>query len=320
MPQRAWQDCPAHEDGRFSTAPFRRKNSLNAYAEIDAWRESGSMLRIRDHDIFVRTGGRPEGPALLLIHGFPTSSWDWQPVWAELEKTHRLISFDMLGFGFSDKPSPYRYTIFEQADIAQSVLGHFGAGNYHVLAHDYGDTVAQELLARDLDEPQTSTLNSVCLLNGGLFPESHRLLTIQKLLLSPIGPLVARASSRRSLTLSMRRIFGSHSQPQPALLDGFWKLMQVNRGSRAIAHVIRYVRERVEFRERWVGALQRTRRPLKFINGPVDPISGAHMVERYRELVANANVTELQGFGHYPQIECPSGVIESYREFRLGLG
>lgn len=277
------------------------------------------MLRFGHHEIFVRSGGRPDGPALLLIHGFPTSSWDWQPIWPELEHTHHLISFDMLGFGFSDKPAGHRYSMFEQADIAQAVLRHCGASEYHILAHDYGDTVAQELLARDLDGPQACTLLSVCLLNGGLFPESHRLLTIQKLLLSPIGPLVARLSSRRSLAISMRNIFGPDTQPDDDLLDGFWWLLNVNDGKKCIADLIRYVRERAEFRERWVGAMQRSSRPLKLVNGPVDPISGAHMVERYRQIMPRSNITELSGIGHYPQVESPAGVAAAYREFRESM-
>lgn len=277
------------------------------------------MLRIHGREIFVRTGGRADAPVLLLIHGFPTSSWDWLPIWPHLEKEHRLICLDMLGFGFSDKPSRHRYSIFEQADIARSVLEQHGVGEYHILAHDYGDTVAQELLARDLDRAQDCAPASACLLNGGLFPESHRLLTIQKLLLSPLGPIIARLSSRGSLALSMRHIFGPKTQPDPMLLDGFWALMNENGGRRSVARVIRYVRERAEFRERWVGALQRTRRPLKLINGMLDPISGAHMADRYRQLVADADVTELADIGHYPQVESPAAVAAAYSEFRAGI-
>lgn len=289
---------------------------MNRNARVSAWRESGIMIGVRGHQIFVRDGGRADQSTLLLVHGFPTSSWDWQAIWPELENDHRLICFDMLGFGFSDKPARHQYSIFEQADIAEDLLQHLGVARYHILAHDYGDTVAQELLARNVDQQEACALASVCLLNGGLFPESHRLLTIQKLLLSPIGPLVARLSSRRSLAASMQHIFGPETQPDDELLDGFWQQINENHGSRSIARLIRYVRERVEFRGRWVGALQHGERPLKFINGSFDPISGAHMAERYRELVADADITELPDIGHYPQIESPVAVANAYAAFR----
>jgi pimeloyl-ACP methyl ester carboxylesterase len=54
------------------------------------------------------------------------------------------------------------------------------------------------------------------------------------------------------------------------------------------------------------------------IDGLADPISGEHMVQRYRELVPNADVCELPKIGHYPQIEAPDRVLDGYLEFRAG--
>jgi pimeloyl-ACP methyl ester carboxylesterase len=80
--------------------------------------------------------------------------------------------------------------------------------------------------------------------------------------------------------------------------------------------LIRYIPERVEHRERWVGALQTTKVPLKLIVGSVDPISGSHMASRYRELVPRYDVSELAGVGHYPQVQSPRAVTDSYLAFR----
>lgn len=285
----------------------------------EAWSGSGSTFRFNGHCIFWREGGLAERPTLLLIHGFPTSSWDWIEIWPLLEGHYRLVTLDMLGFGFSDKPHRHAYSLFEQADIHEELLRLLGIRNYHILAHDYGDTVAQELIARSRESEEQPGLSSVCFLNGGLFPETHRLLPIQRMLLSPLGPLVARVSSRRSLAASMRRIFGPHTQPDETLLDGFWELMTRERGRRALPALIRYIRERAEHRERWVGALTETSVPLKLIDGAFDPISGSHMARRYRELVPNADVTELSGIGHYPQIEAPRPVVDAYLAFRMAM-
>jgi pimeloyl-ACP methyl ester carboxylesterase len=51
----------------------------------------------------------------------------------------------------------------------------------------------------------------------------------------------------------------------------------------------------------------------------LDPVSGAHLVKRYRELVASPNVTELPDVGHYPQTEQPDAVLSAYFEFRRNL-
>lgn len=162
----------------------------------------------------------------------------------------------------------------------------------------------------------TPCLHSVALLNGGLFPEVHRPLLTQKLLASAAGPLLARLMSRRTFAASMTRIFGANTPPSPELLDGFWCLLEVNKGRHVLPRLIHYMEERRQHRERWVGALVNATIPLKLINGEADPISGAHMVARYRELVPAADVAVLAGIGHYPQCEAPTQVQDAYLAFR----
>ncbi len=280
------------------------------------WRDAGAYFEHRGQRIFWREGGVADAPALLLIHGFPTASWDWEAVWLGLAARYRVLTLDMLGFGFSGKPADYNYSILDQADICEALLSERGITGYHVLAHDYGDSVAQELIARGLEPGRRPKLASVCFLNGGLFPETHRPVLIQKLLLSPLGPLVARLTNRNAVARNMQRIFGPQSQPDASLIDAFWELMTMHEGLKVFPKLIGYMPERRLRRERWVGALQRTAIPLKLIDGMADPVSGAHMVRRYRELIARSDVTELAGIGHYPQIEAPREVLSAYMGFR----
>ncbi|MCY1278033.1 Lipase 1 [compost metagenome] len=280
---------------------------------LDAWRAQGRDFVFAGHAIRYWTAG--EGAPLLLIHGFPTASWDWHHLWAPLAARYRLIACDMLGFGDSAKPRGHDYRLLEQADIQQALLAHLGiAEPVHVLAHDYGDSVAQELLARH--EEGRFAMASCVFLNGGLFPETHRPVLVQKLLLSPLGPLFGRLFDRRRLAASFARIFGPATQPGEAELDAFWTLIAHNDGPAVMHRLIRYMPERRQQRERWVAAMQATRVPLRVIDGAVDPISGAHMVARYRELVAGADTVLLDGIGHYPQVEAPEAVLRHYLEFR----
>lgn len=55
--------------------------------------------------------------------------------------------------------------------------------------------------------------------------------------------------------------------------------------------------------------------PVRVINGIEDPISGLHLVQRYRQLVPGADVVELPGIGHYPQLEAPARVAAAFIEF-----
>ena len=83
--------------------------------------------------------------------------------------------------------------------------------------------------------------------------------------------------------------------------------------------LIRYLVERRQQRERWVGALRHAMIPLALIDGAADPISGAHMARRYQELVPNADITLLDGIGHYPQVEAPGAVLAAYTAFRARI-
>ena len=159
-------------------------------------------------------------------------------------------------------------------------------------------------------------LQGACFLNGGLFPETHRPVPIQRLLLSPLGPLVAHLTSKAAVARNLRRIFGARTPPEAAFVDACWDLMTANDGLQAFPRLIRYMPERRRHRARWVGALQAARVPLKLIDGVDDPVSGRHMVARYRELVPHADVTELAGIGHYPQVEAPQAVLDAYFAFR----
>ena len=282
---------------------------------LDAWQAQSHEMRFGPHAIRYWVAGDPAAEPLLLIHGFPTASWDWHYLWQPLAQRYRVIACDMLGFGYSAKPQGHAYSLLEQADLQQALLAHVGETRpLHVLAHDYGDSVAQELVARHVE--QGMRLASCVFLNGGLFPETHRPVLAQKLLLSPLGALLGRQFNRRRLAANFSAIFGAATQPSDAELDAFWQLIAHNNGQRVMHRLIHYIPERRQQRTRWVAAMQATTVPLRVIDGAADPISGAHMVARYRELIPRADCVLLEGIGHYPQTEAPAQVLAHYLQFR----
>lgn len=199
------------------------------------WRRGGRYQRCGEFDIFYRDAG--SGDALLCIHGFPTASWDWHRIWPELTGRFRVIAPDLLGFGFSDKPVGHAYSVVEQATLLEALLSAVGIRAAHVLAHDYGVTVAQELLARQSEQPVRSgngfAVRSVTLLNGGLFPEATHPLFIQKALKNRMaGPVIARLMSEAMFRRSFPRVFGAAHRPSDAELREFWSLIAYNDGLR----------------------------------------------------------------------------------------
>jgi pimeloyl-ACP methyl ester carboxylesterase len=287
---------------------------------FERWRRDGAWFRHRGHAISYHVAG--SGPALLAIHGFPSASWDWQPLWSDLSVRFTVIAADMIGFGWSDKPHGYAYSIMDQATLHEQLLRELGVSRVHVLAHDYGDTVAQELLARHEDRTRSGehglALASICFLNGGVFPECHRPRMIQRVLASPLGPLVARLSSKRMFASGMTAVFGRATPPSAELIDELWTLLCHQGGQLVLPALLGYMAERRAHRARWVGPLIDSRVPRMVIDGGADPVSGAHMVARYRELVPDARTVVLPEIGHYPQIEDPAAVLRAFTEFHDG--
>ncbi|WOJ97110.1 alpha/beta hydrolase [Congregibacter brevis] len=287
----------------------------------DEWLARGQQLELLGHKIFYvdeAARSEPRG-TILLIHGFPTSSWDWWKVWQQLNRHYRLIAMDLLGFGFSAKPSPHDYRIMEQADLCEALADSLGLEQFHVLAHDYGDTVAQEMLARQNEELGVGKWQSCMFLNGGLFPETHRAVLAQKLLKSPVGFIFRHALTAKSLNKSFDHIFGETKASQEEL-DTFFELFDRDGGRRNVHRLIHYMSDRLEHRERWVRALSQASCPIGLINGNLDPVSGSHMVERFQELVEGEHfIHHLPTVGHYPQVEAPDDVASAYELFLAGL-
>ncbi|MFC9434174.1 alpha/beta fold hydrolase [Nocardia sp. NPDC057030] len=288
--------------------------------EFASWRANGRRFTHRGHQIFYRDGGGGAGGTVVCIHGFPTASWDWHRVWPGLcGQFARVLAPDMIGFGWSAKPRNYLYSIADQADLHEDLLREQGIDRVHILAHDYGDTVAQELLARDAERraagDESLMIESVCLLNGGLFPEAHRARLLQRLLASPLGPLFSLLATESAFNAGLSGVFGPDTKPTREELDQFWTLWCGKRGKRNGHKLIRYMSERRKHRERWVGALRDAQVPVRLIDGLLDPVSGAHMVRRYRELIPEPDVVELPKVGHYPQVEAADETLAAFLDF-----
>ena len=290
-------------------------------AELERWKAAGGYFDYLGFEVFYRNEG--SGPLLLLIHGYPFNTWDWAPIWPTLTERFTVIAPDMLGMGFSDKPGVYEYSVPDHADMHEALLAHLGVTACHILAHDIGDSVGQEMLARHEFGQQSYgslRIESVTWLNGGLFNETYRPRLMQKVLSrTPLGDLASHSPnvllSQRVLERTINELFGPHTQPSPRMHELFNQILDYNDGKRVTHKVGRFVNDRYLYRNRWVRAMRQTKVPMRLIDGPADPNSGRHMADRYRQVIPNPDVVMLDdGIGHWPQIEAPEAVLAALLE------
>ena len=282
--------------------------------KLDDWKSGGEYFDREDLRVFHHRQG--SGETLLCLHGFPASSFDYHKIWNRLTAHFETIAFDMIGYGFSSKPAKWGYTTFDQVDVLEALLKHLEIERVHILAHDYGNTVTQELLAREAEGKLEFEIETICFLNGALFPETHRPIFAQRLLISPLGAVFGRMIPDAVFKKNLAKVFGSDTQPTEAELDDFLNLFNNNDGKRIAHKLIRYMSERVKYRERWLAPLQNLNRPFRFINGLADPVSGEHLVKRFRELVPHeTDIVELPKIGHFPHLESPGAVVDAFLRF-----
>ena len=271
---------------------------------VREWQQRGESTEFRRHQIHVFRQEGP-GPLLLLLHGFPSSSYDWRLLLRE-EPERNVLAFDFLGFGLSDKPPNHDYSLFWQADLTEELVHRYGGGRpVFVLAHDMGTPVANELMARELTGYLEMELAGILLFNGSMVLERASPTPAQKALRSRVGPLVARLSSERVF----RHQFGSVFSAAHPLTDregiDQWSLIRYN-GGRVLGHrLISYMDQREEHAERWHGAIRDWPGELSLAWGLQDPVATTDVLAALRELRPSVPVTELPELAHYPQLEDP---------------
>ena len=289
--------------------------------DVFLWQQKGKYLTVFGHNIFYIQEGK--GPNLLVLHGYPYNTFEWKSVWSKLTQNYTVLTFDYLGMGFSDKPKNHVYSFKEHAEIVNYLLNYFNIKTTHILSHDLGVSIAQELLARNKEGANTFKMQSLVYMNGGLFMDTYQPRFIQRLLSqspAPIGKLLSKLLSKKKLDKTIKSVFGPTTQPSELLLKQFWDILNYKDG-KSIAYLIgRLVFDKINHQKRWITAMQTTEVPMCFINGPFDPNSGIHMANRYKELIPNPNLKLLnKEIGHWPQLEDPEGVLSAYFQFRTEI-
>ncbi len=284
--------------------------------DIKTWFTKGTVLYSEDSSIFfVREG---KGVPLLCIHGFPTSSWDFASILPELCNKFDCIVPDLPGLGISKKEL-ISDIIMKQSDAIELLMDELKIDQAHIFAHDIGDTVAQELLARMDDKKIKTRWLSAVFMNGGMFPEANTPRPIQKLLASFLGPFLGRFLSKPTFDKTMRDIFSKENPPTPEFLESSWTLLEENDGRKMIPLLLQYLKERWTYLDRWRQPIESPKIPMAMINGIEDPISGKSTADFFHKLQPKSMTFFLQNTGHYPHIETPKEVLKAFFKFHNSI-
>lgn len=294
---------------------------------LKKWERDGRYVKYGQYDIFyhdnLAENVNKGSDVVLMVHGFPTSSYDWHKISEGIRMSiGRIVAIDMLGFGFSDKPHDINYTVALQADIYETILQQLNITQVHIIAHDFGDTVTLELLRR-FNERQLNPdsnfliIKSLALLNGGMFPKIYKPRLIQHMLVAPyLRDILPRLMNYYQFRYSFSTIFGKKYDFTTQEAMDIWQQIAYKNGILNLPNILGYLQERKVNGENWLTGMQKNDMPIIFIYGPEDPINPPSVVDAFKQTVPRVECVVLANIGHYPQLEDPYNVLQNYIRFR----
>jgi pimeloyl-ACP methyl ester carboxylesterase len=282
---------------------------------VEAWERRGTYRTLAGLEIFTIVVTPTDAETLeplLVLHGFPSSSFDFHEVVDELAEHRRVLLFDMVGYGLSAKPDRV-YTIDLQADVAQAFVSETGVSTLSLLTHDLGDTVGGELLARQAEGRWPVDVSRRVITNGSIYIEMAHLSVGQELLLRlPDARLPDTAGiDGPALQASLAATFSAGSRVAEEVMAGEWELISHDDGHLLLPRTIRYIEERRRNQARYTGAIESHPSSLAIVWGTEDPIAVPTMATRLHGVRPDAALTMLEGIGHYPMLESPRRFLDA---------
>jgi pimeloyl-ACP methyl ester carboxylesterase len=282
---------------------------------VQEWNTKGSYTKVYGHSIF-NIHHKTDKPTIVFLHGYPSASYDYYKVLPFLENNFSYVIHDHLGFGLSDKPSDYSYSLLEQAEIAIELWKQLGLKEIHLVSHDYGTTVANEIIVRKLQGFEPVKIKSVTFSNGSMHIELAHLKLVQRLLKHPtFGKYIVALMNKRTFIKTMQDIWFDKKLCDIDEMNELWNLLMLNASKDVLHKISQYNNERVKYWHRWIPALTKLDIPSHILWAQQDPIAVKAIAEQLYKEIPGAVYTKIYNCGHYPMLEQPDIWIKNVGDF-----
>lgn len=263
-------------------------------------RRNGRRIYVRDYP--------GEGNAILLMHGFPDNLHLYDRVVPHLSPGRRVVTFDFLGWGDSDKPASYRVTARNQVDEVEAVIDQLGLEGVVLVVHDASGPPGIDWA---LLHPER--VGALVLLNTYYqWTPSLRRPGAIALYSTPVVRGVARAIVRRSDDLDRRLYFwqvGRFIRDPQARAEVVPRLYSDFRASRPAFWALNDdLLPTAISRRRMIPKMRTFTRPVRIIFGDADPYLNKRVARKFHGLFPTSELFLLPGARHYVQIDEPEEV------------
>ena len=259
--------------------------------------------------------GDPHAPVVALVHGFPTCSVDWFEVAERLSSRYRVCMLDFPGYGFSDKPRGWGYSLRRDAELLDHYLAEVvGAESVVVVAHDRGDSVALIHAAGAAEGRARVGLEHLVLSNANIFLPLSNLTDAQRLMLH--NPEVLEQLTPEVLAAGMGAVaFTPPRGPEDPEVQALAATFAHDDGVSVLHETIQYLIERSVDEEAWLRSLAAMPIPTTMIWGVYDAIApirvATHVWHEHLMFKPGRNAFYLiPGANHYLQNDRPDALVE----------
>ena len=274
------------------------------------WAKKGKMVSVLNTELFVIDEGNSK-QTLVLLHGYATSSLDYYKVLEELSKHYRVILYDFLGFGFSDKPKNHYINIHEQADIFIELWRKLELENVTLLSHNISTQIALEILTRQRLNYLHLDINKLIILNSTIsFNQSNISNT-------SIHPLEKFSNKIKTMLLSypfykqkIKDFFFDENKISDEEIEEKWFVIEHKNGREILDFLPSYIIESKLSWSRCYTTAQLNTVAVKIISGKNDNIFNENEAISFADEFSNSTLHFIDNCGHYPMLEKPKELVD----------
>jgi pimeloyl-ACP methyl ester carboxylesterase len=294
----------------------------NSGATTLTWRSTTEANDGAEVTVFTRRAGTPGAPALVCVHGFPTSSIDYYALAKELSADFEIFVLDFPGYGLSDKPpQPYVYSLYDDARLlVHTITAVWNLTDYRMITHDRGSSVGMIALDMLSTRHPGSAPVDVVMTNANIYLPLANLTAFQTALLNDAtGRATAAATTPELLAAGLG---ASTFMPRRDLADpeitALAKCFAHNDGIRVLPDTIQYLHERAADETRWLETLSTSDVNLTLVWGVHDNVSPLrvpnHVWHTYLKNKPGRNrYWVLPAADHYLQCDAPGQLAQIIR-------
>ncbi len=260
------------------------------------------------HGQVAYTDLKTGAPAIILVHGLPTSKELWEPVLPHLSPQYRPITYDLLDYGESEKigrPITHK----QRADVLDELRAHLGLERFCLAAHDLGSSVAVDYMGK-----YAHRVEKLILMSPPVYPDFKEPAIVKLVRIPGLGELLVAVIKTALFKIGVGRGMAHPERLTPRLLRAMAGAFDGAEGRAALLRVLRWGRPHRVFAD-YPRIIRSIRVPTRILQGAHDPYIPHSQAARLRDDIPSAELTLIEDGAHFLPIDTPRQVAAAINEF-----